>query len=47
MEIALSTMEAEYQALSMCMHNLLPLHIHIQELASNSFIDHLYLHGIQ
>jgi len=46
-EIALSTTEAEYQALSSCMRDLLPLRTLIQELAANSFIDHMYLHGTQ
>jgi len=47
MEIALSTTEAEYQALSMCMWDLLPLWTLIQELAMHSFIDQMYLHGSQ
>jgi len=46
-EIMLSTTEAKYQALSSCMQDLLPLHTLIQELTSNSFIDHMYLHGTQ
>jgi len=43
MEITLSMTEAEYQALSTCIHDLLPLHTLIQELAKNSFIDQMYL----
>jgi len=44
-KIALSTTKAEYQALSACMQDLLPLCTLIQELAPNSFIDQMYLHG--
>jgi len=44
-EITLSMTEAEYQALSPCMHDLLPWHTLIQELAKNSFINQMYLHG--
>jgi len=46
-EIALSTTEAKYQGLSACMHDLLLLFTLIQKLASNTFIDHMYLHGTQ
>jgi len=46
-EIALSTTKVEYQALSSCMRDLLLLCTLIQELASNSFIDDMYLHGTQ
>jgi len=42
-EIALSTTEAEYQALSTCMRDVLPLRTLIQELATHSFIDDMKL----
>jgi len=45
MEIALSTTEAEYQALSTCMHDILPLRTLIQELSSHSFIDDMTIAG--
>jgi len=44
-KVALSTTEAEYQALSTCMHDLLPLRTLIQELATNSFIDDMTISG--
>jgi len=44
-EIALSTTEAEYQALSTCMRDLLPLYTLIQELSSHSFIDDMTISG--
>jgi len=44
-EIALSTTEAEYLALSACMRDLLPLCTLIQELSANSFIDDMELSG--
>jgi len=44
----LPTTEADYQALlSKCMCDLLPLHTLIQQLMSNSFVDHMYLHRSQ
>jgi len=44
-EITLSTTKAEYQALSMGMHDLLPLRMLIHEIAASSFINQMHLHG--
>jgi len=46
-EVTLSTTKAEYQALSTCMCDLLPLCTLIQELATKSFIDDMTISGSQ